>query len=250
MWTSARQYVNVRPIDACPFVIQRSYFARAFKQGLFGALACAVNVLVTLPAYNLLDRTVQTGGSLSQSFQSLRKAGPARLYGGLLLSIVIAPTVRFGDTFAHSVAAELFGVKTVVGILLTAVLVCLLYPIWRVLVYLIAFPDKAGLRVKKGEEPPLIPKIANVVLSTVMAAFPFWVSIDGITLVASHFDAARWVYPVVVQAFAGALAGTMSCLSSINGTGLKLRLPLCAFEGMMFVVQWKALCKLYPTMVD
>jgi NAD(P)-dependent dehydrogenase (short-subunit alcohol dehydrogenase family) len=243
-WSRSRQFVNLKPLDACPFVLHPSFFINAAKKGVCGSIACAINVVLTLPAYNVLDIRVQTGHGLLYAIKTINDAGPGRFYSGFGMAMLFGPLVRFGDTFSHAIAETLFGVNSVMGIMLTAILVCIMYPLWRLLVYLVAFPEKVGMDGKKkagtAEESPNL-KVGALIYATVVAAFPFWVGLDGTTfLLGGH------LHHVLIEMIAGAVAGIASCLCSIRGSGLMMRLPLSTFEAVMFSVTWATMCSLLP----
>lgn len=242
MWTEASQFIPLPGLETCPFSFRTSFVAAAVREGMCGSIAAAFNVILTLPMYNVLDVNVQTGQGLLAATAVLRdhERGFMRFYYGLSTALTLGPVVRFGDTFAHAAAARLFGTGSVVGILLVTMLVCIVYPLWRLLIYLIAFPEKVGLQVKSknASAEPVQSKVGTILYTTVLAAFPFWGAMDA-TMLLLQPNLGQLAWPL-----AGAIAGLASCLCAVSGTGLCMRLPLCAFEGALFVVAWKVLCSI------
>lgn len=242
MWAQASQFMPLPGIETCPFSFRTSFLAAAVREGMCGSIAAAFNVILTLPMYNVLDVNVQTGQGLLAATAVLRdhERGLMRFYYGLSTALTLGPVVRFGDTFAHAAAARLFGTGSVVGILLVTMLVCIVYPLWRLLIYLIAFPEKVGLQIKSKNTSaePVQSKVGTILYTTVLAAFPFWAAMDA-TMLLLQPKLGQIAWPL-----AGAVAGLASCLCAVSGSGLCLRLPLCAFEGALFVVGWKVLCSI------
>ena len=88
------------------------------------------------------------GRGLLLAVKTIQDGGFLRFYSGFGMAMMFGPLVRFGDTFSHAIAETLFGVNSVMGVMLTAILVCIMYPLWRLLVYLVAFPEKVSVHFR------------------------------------------------------------------------------------------------------
>jgi len=230
MWAEASRFVPLPALGACPFSVRSNFLFAALHEGLSGVAAAAANVFLTLPLYNILDMYIHTGSGVREA-----AAAVPGYYTGLGTAMIVGPIARFGDTFAHAVAIAFFGNTTTAGVFMAAFTTAMLYPMWRLLVFVIALPEHVGLNIRatKGDVSNLTGeknKVFTLLSSAMFAAFPFWFSLDSTTMMMSGVGS----YIV-----GGALAGVMSCLCTVSGSGLMARLPLCAFEGAMFVVMWK-----------
>lgn len=253
-WENTRTYLPLPLLPACASSVRVSFMVKAAESGLGGMLSMALNILVMLPIYNLLSVHLHSGMKLDVNLVSgltSSKRGCAQLYSGLKGALLLSPVLRFGDTFAHGVAAEIFGLTTLPGIAATAFMTAAFYALWRVLVCMVFAPEQLGMpatRLGKQLEELSSQKPRSLwptISATLLSSLPFWFTLDAVLLVSSVY-ARTHVSDVVTFEFfaylvAGAMAGFASCLAAVSGTSLLVRLPICALEGALFVFVWKCI---------
>lgn len=82
--------------------------ARAFRGGVTGAAAQAVNVLALMWLRTTMNYQMANGGGMVETIRLLYKEGGVpRFYRGLVPALIGSPISRFGDTFANAGALAL-----------------------------------------------------------------------------------------------------------------------------------------------
>lgn len=253
-WENVRTYVPVPSIGTCASSVRVSFVLRSVEQGLAGMVAMALNILVMLPIYNLLSVHLHSGMKLDVNLVTgltSSQRGCAQLYNGLKGALLLSPLLRFGDTFAHGLAAEIFGISTIPGIAASACLTAAVYALWRVLVCMIFAPEQLGMpatRLGKQLEELSSQKPRSLwptISATFLSSLPFWFTLDAVLLVTSVYARSHIsdivTFELMAYLLGGAMAGFASCLAAVSGSGLLVRLPICALEGALFVFAWKCI---------
>ena len=83
--------------------ILENSLAKAFKGGVSGSIAMAINVCTLMPLRTAVNYQYRYGTDMKSSFKKLYQEGKIlRFYRGFGFAIIQGPWSRFGDTFANN----------------------------------------------------------------------------------------------------------------------------------------------------